>query len=126
MTIAPPQGAVATELADLMPAFDTAMIDQLLADLRTLDSRSYEEIGVPMFMVGEDLTPAATPQPQRSGGDADLAVLFARLAQALSAHRGDLDACDIGQLLELLADRHLLGFATPPFSATRALHPDPA
>jgi len=111
-------------MSDLAPALSQAFIDRLLADMERLGSRPYAEIGVPMFLVAEDLTGAAQ---DRTNADpvagAQLAALFAQAATALRHRKGELTAGDIARLVEVIADRHFLAFATPAFSQTEALHP---
>ena len=107
------------------PALSEAFIDQLLADMERLGKRPYAEIGVPMFLVAEDLTGAAQ---DRTAGDAlagtHLAALFAQAAEALSRRKPDLTAGDIARLVEVIADRHFLALATPAFSQIPDLHPE--
>jgi len=112
-------------MSDFAPKLSEAFVDQLLADMERLGKRPYAEIGVPMFLVAEDLTGAAQ---DRAAADplagTQLAVLFAQAAEALKTRKPDLTAGDIARLVEVIADRHFLGFATPAFSQTPSLHPE--
>jgi hypothetical protein len=107
------------------PTIPEEMVESSLADMERLGQRPYAEIGVPMFLVTEDLTADLT-QPKR-GADASgrvLALLLADAAQALKVRRPDLTAKDIARLVETLADRHFLGLAAPAFSQSADLHPE--
>lgn len=110
-------------MSDFAPKLSDAFIDQLLADMARLGSRPYAEIGVPMFLVAEDLSGS---ERDRAGADVSsgtqLAALFAQAAAALKTRKPELTAGDIAQLVEVIADRHFLAFATPAFSQTSALH----
>lgn len=110
------------------PTISDDMADASLADMERLGARPYSEIGVPMFLVAEDLSaPVAGAVPVRRGPDASgrvLALLLADAAQALRARRPDLTAKDVARLVETLADRHFLGLAAPAFSLSADLHPE--
>lgn len=109
------------------PEITDAFIDQLLADIERLGKRVYPEVGVPMFLVAEDTT-----APEKSAVKAStpngvlLASAFAQIIAGLKSRKSDLDATDIAQAVELLADRYFLAFATPAFSQISDLHPDEA
>lgn len=119
-------GKSGTVPSQLLPDLTDAFVDELIEQMRMLGTRPYAEIGVPMFLIAEDLTTDASPPPARPGKADDLAALFARMAEALALRKPELDVRDICRLVELLADRYFLDFATPPFSAITALHPEPA
>ena len=106
--------------------YTDAFVDELIEQMRVLGTRRYAEIGVPMFLIAEDLTTDTSPPPAMPGKADDLAALFARMAEALALRKPELDVRDICRLVELLADRYFLDFATPPFSAIATLHPEPA
>jgi len=112
-------------MSDFAPELSEAFIDRLVADMERLGRRPYAEIGVPMFLVAEDLTDAAK---DRNAADpvagAELAALFAQAATALKRRKPELTAGDIARLVEVIADRHFLGSATPAFSRIGALHPE--
>jgi hypothetical protein len=91
-----------------------------------LGHRDYKEIGVPMFLVAEDLTGRGAPAAAGDRSGRILAMLLAEGAAALRARRPDLSADDIARLIEALADRHFLSLATPAFSRRAELHPDEA
>lgn len=79
---------------------------ELKADLARLKARPYAEVGVPMFLVPEDWRGGPLP----AGGEPDLA---ARLSAMAELHG---DPCPVAPLVELLADRHLLGADGPVFT----------
>lgn len=106
-----------------MPEISEAFIDQLIADMDRLGKRPYAEIGVPMFLVAEDLTGTA-PRTEPTPSDSQLAVLFAQAAEALIRRNPDLMPKDVARLAEVIADRHFLALATPPFSQIGDLHPE--
>ena len=108
-----------------MPPLSEAFIDQLIADMDRLGRRPYAEIGVPMFLVAEDLTGEASDRGAAEIADGtQLAALFAQAAEALRTRKPELDAADIARLVEVIADRHFLGFAAPHFSRLSSLHPE--
>lgn len=106
-----------------IPEISEAFIDQLLADMDRLGQRPYAEIGVPMFLVAEDLSGTA-PRPEPAYSDSQLALLFARAAEALVRRKPELAPGDVARLAEVIADRHFLALATPAFSRTGDLHPE--
>lgn len=110
----------------LLPPLPEEEIDARMADMERLGSRDYREIGVPMFLVAEDLTDGAAPRPAADGSGRILAMLLAEGAEALRRRRPELGAEDIAKLIEDLADRYFLSLATPPFSRTADLHPEGA
>lgn len=109
-----------------VPDFSEEFVDKLIAQMEALGARPYAEIGVPMFLVAEDLATEASSSMTEPGKDDDMAVLFGRMAEALSSRKPELDASDIARLVELFADRYFFDFISPPFSAIGALHPDVA
>lgn len=106
-----------------VPPVPEDVIDARLADMDRLGQRDYTEIGVPMFLVAEDLTGAAPPRPSHDGAGRVLAMLLAEDAEALRRRKPDLGAKDVARLIESLADRHFLSLATPAFSQSADLHP---
>lgn len=98
-----------------MPAKPLA--DAMLADIERLTSRDYAEIGVPMFLVAEDLTAEgaqiAAPPDHRN---ALLASALEEILAAIAASKSELDSVDISRAIELLADRYMLAMAAPEFS----------
>lgn len=90
---------------DLLP-------DDLSAEMERLGNRPYAEIGVPMYVVLEDLTGAA-PVATGEDGDPALAAAFAEAARRVEAEKGTLEAADIARIIEVLADRT---FLDRPFS----------
>lgn len=81
--------------------------DTLTADMNRLGARPYSEVGVPMFIITQDLT--ATQAPQASAASSrELAKRFAELAAALTLKNPDPGLGDVARLVEVFADRHLL------------------
>jgi len=109
-----------------LPPLPEEEVDARLADMERLGQRDYKEIGVPMFLVAEDLTGGAQPRAAGDGSGRILAMLLAEGAQALRTRRPELDADDIARLIEALADRHFLSLAAPAFSRATELHPETA
>lgn len=107
-------------------AFTEAAVDSLLAEMARLSERDYPEIGVPMVLVTEDLTSAPGGRPLHDDG---LSGLLARAlsdcADMLRARKPDLAAEDLAGLIEVLADRCILGLEGPAFSRRADLHPSP-
>lgn len=91
-----------------------ALADALIEEIAGLSDRPYEEIGVPTFFIGEDLSDGATPAPARvDERAARLGSEFARLAHALVSRVPELKTSDIGKLMEIFSDRQF-----PTFGAT--------
>ena len=90
--------------------------DTLAADMARLGARPYSEVGVPMFVIGRDLTAAELP-PVSSAASGELADRFAELATALISHDPDPGIANIARLVEVLADRHLLEVDGPRFTS---------
>lgn len=95
-----------------------AFIDEVMADIERLTSRDYAEIGVPMFLIAEDLSADAKADvppvsPHRS---AILAAAFDQVWQAVMQRKPELDAVDISRALEVVADRYVLSYPTVEFS----------
>ena len=107
-----------------LPPLPEEEVDARLAEMERLGERDYKEIGVPMFLVAEDLTEGARPRAAGDGSGRILAMLLAEGAEALRTRRPDLDADDIALLIEALADRHFLSLAAPSFSRATELHPE--
>ena len=81
--------------------------DALAADMVRLGARPYSEVGVPMFIITQDLT--ATEAPRASIAiSRKLAERFADLAAALTSQNPDPGVADVARLVEVFADRHLL------------------
>lgn len=81
----------------------------LAADMARLAARPYAEVGVPMFLLAEDLR-ADRP---RHGGEPELAATLRAMADALPAAP---NVAEVARLVEVLADRHLLGADGPCFT----------
>ena len=92
---------------------DDTYLDMFEADMVRLSRRAYSEVGVPMYLVPEDLTGTIpTPEPDPEGQA--LADLFEAVIHALTQRNGSLSSTDLAQVLEVLADRHFLDV---PFSS---------
>ncbi len=111
----------------VLPPLAEEEVDARLADMERLGRRPYAEIGVPMFLVAEDLTrdPAtgAAPRQADDGSGRVLALLLAEGADALRRRLPELTPKDVARLVESLADRYFLSLATPAFSESQDLHP---
>jgi hypothetical protein len=84
------------------------LIDILVANPERLEKTSYAEMGIPVFLVGEDATSSAAP---RGGGDVandSLGQDFVELAAALALRKPRLELDDVAKLLEVLAERNFL------------------
>ena len=92
---------------------DDTYLDAFEADIVRLSRRSYAEVGVPMYLVPEDLTGTNPAPPPDPAGQA-LADLFEAVTRALAARNGPLTSSDLAHVLEVLADRHFLDV---PFSS---------
>ncbi len=92
---------------------DDAYLDAFEADMVRLSRRAYAEVGVPMYLVPEDLTGANPVPPPDPEGEA-LAAEFDAVTAALATRNGTLSSTDLAQVLEVLADRHFLDV---PFSS---------
>lgn len=102
------------------PDISAAFVDDLLARMQALGARPYSEVGVPMFLVAEDLSYEASPKTTSEGRTYDLAALLTQMAEALATRRPELSQAEVARLLELLADRYLVAFAAPAFSVIGA------
>lgn len=90
--------------------------DNLIEEMKRLGSRNYPVIGVPMYLLPEDLTVEAVPKGDAapaSPESAALGVAFREAARRIEAQKGSIDAKDIAGIIELLADRT---FIDRPFS----------
>ena len=91
---------------------DDATLDAFEDDIVRLSRRKYAEVGVPMFLVPEDLTRPDPPASTEEGSA--LAIEFEAMIAALTARSGPLTGNDLAHVLEVLADRHFLDV---PFSS---------
>lgn len=106
-----------------LPAPPEEELDERMAQMDRLGNRPYAEIGVPMFLVAEDLTGEAPLRRPDDGSGRVLAMLLAEGAEAMRRRVPELTAKDVARLIESLADRYFLGLATPAFSQSEKLHP---
>ena len=91
--------------------------EELIADMMRLGLRQYSEVGVPMFLVAEDLRGTPSPASDATTHWRDVATLFAYRAEVLAAHKPDLGLADVARLVEVFADRYLVANTVPSFSA---------
>lgn len=88
-----------------------ALADALLEEIAGLADRPYEEIGVPTFFIGEDLSDGARPGVAKVDvRAARLGSEFARLASALARRVPELETEHVGKLMEIFADRQFPTF----------------
>lgn len=102
---------------------DNNLVEALLVDIKALGERDYPEIGVPTFLIGEDCSSRFNTLYAMPAEPDQLAHHLVALAAVLSAARSLLNDNDVGQLFELLADRHFFDCELGPFSRITALHP---
>lgn len=89
----------------------------LLADMARLGMRKYSEVGVPMFLVAENLRDIPAPPLTIPQGWPDIAAQFDRHADLLTAERPEVELRDVARLIEVLADRHIVAGTAPRFTA---------
>lgn len=102
---------------------DNYLVEALLAEIKALGERDYPEIGVPTILIGEDCSSRFNSSYAMPAEPDQLAHHLVALAAVLSAARSPLNDNDVGQLFELLADRHFFDCESGPFSRIAALHP---
>ena len=83
------------------------LIDILVADPDRIETTKYAEVGVPMFLIGEDATTSIAMGTVGQSTD-PLGAHFAQLAGALALRKPELDIDDVAKLLEVLAERYFL------------------
>lgn len=89
-------------------------LSAILAEIERLAARPVAELGVPMFLVAEDLAAApeeATPDGIAGAAPSPLGAAFARAAALLERHKGRLATRDLARIVEMLAERD---FGEPP------------
>lgn len=84
------------------------LIDILVADPDRFEKSPYVEMGVPMFLIGEDLTPGVPATFKNPGATDPLGAYLAELAGVLALRKPVFDLDDVGRLMEVLADRHFV------------------
>ncbi len=84
------------------------LIDILVANPDRLETKKYAEMGIPMFLIGEDATPHASPNLSDNISTDILGEHFAALAATLALRKPELDSDDIAKLLEVLAERYFV------------------
>lgn len=95
----------------VLAAADQVSDTQLVDEVAQLGRRPYSELGIPMFLFGEDRVPTtdarATSRPGRSEDvvSQELRSAFERLANAWSRVRPNPTADDVAPLLEWMAER---------------------
>ena len=77
---------------------------ELIDDMMRLGLRQYSEVGIPMFLVAEDLREPKPPAPAASSHWRDVATLFSYRAEILRARKPDFDTSDVARLVEVLRD----------------------
>ena len=87
-----------------MDQADDDFLAELLAEMERLAARPIAEVGVPMFLVPEDLT-APGEDPAEPESPEPLGAVFARAAALLERHRGELSTRDVAAIVEVLAER---------------------
>ncbi len=92
------------------------LIDILVANPDRLETTKYAEMGIPMFLIGEDATSGAANSPIDDAATDSLGEHFAHLAGVLALRKPELDLDDIAKLLEILAKHYFL----PNGNASRA------
>lgn len=105
-------------MPDDFPELTGAFIAEVMADIERLTSRDYAEIGVPMFLIAEDLSAAGSPavQPQSPHRSALLRAAFDQVWAAIRARKPELDSVDISRAIEVVADRYILAIPAGEFS----------
>ena len=105
-------------MPDYSPEITEAFIDEVLADIERLTSRDYAEIGVPMFLIAEDLSAGAlrSVPPQSPHRSALLRAAFDLVWAAIAARKPELDSVDISRAIEVVADRYILAIPAGEFS----------
>lgn len=93
------------------------LIDFLIADPHRLETTKYAEMGVPMFLVGEDRTVNAAVSVENAPID-ELGERFAELARALARRKTVLGFGDVAKLLEILAARYFVWPDSEPHGRT--------
>ena len=99
--------------------FDEDTLDAFEDDMARLSRRIYAEVGVPMYLVPEDLT-AKAAEPAPDPESEALAAEFEAVVAALTERNGPLSTTDLAHVLEVLADRHFLDV---PFSSLQPGQP---
>ncbi len=89
--------------------------DSLANDMARLDARPYSEVGVPMFVIAQDMTKTKTRRAERTNQGV-LAERLVALATTLIATTPQPNLGDVARLVEVLADRHLLELDGPRFT----------
>ena len=80
---------------------------------------------MPTFLISENCAAGSTEPNAVPAVSDELATRLTALSTTLLAARSSLNIDDVGQLLELLADRHFLEGSPTPFSKIATLHPPP-
>lgn len=93
----------------------TDLAATLAADLARLGARPYAEVGVPMILLAEDLRGGARVVPAQAA-DAPVLALRDRLRTVADTGHPVATSAATARLLEVLADRTLLGPDGPDFT----------
>ena len=89
--------------------------EALFADMARLGARPYSQVGVPMLLIAESLRGGPT-SPDPAGAVPDLASRLAAMGETLATRQPEVTTADTARLIEVLADRHLLGEDGPAFT----------
>lgn len=100
----------------LVPKAADPFAEDLIADMMRLGLRQYSEVGVPMFLVAENLRDAPPAETLPPAHWQDIASLFDYRAALLRSHKPDFDARDVARLVEVFADRYIVADTVPRFS----------
>ena len=85
-----------------------SLVDIMVADPDRFKTPKYAEMGMPMFLIGEDLTSGVATTPWLGGATDSLGGHFAELAGALARRKPALDLDDVARVLEVLAEQHFM------------------
>lgn len=88
-------------------------IEWLEAEIDRLRALPHAEVGVPMFLIPEDLG-SSRPAPRTTPGGEALSRAFDEAVALLEAKRGPLSARDLAAIVEVLAEHNMLD---RPFSS---------
>ena len=83
-------------------------INWLEAEIERLDALPNDQVGIPVFLIPEDLSaPAATDDAPPEG--TELSRAFDAAVAGLEARRGPLSPHDLAAIIKVLAEHYLLG-----------------
>lgn len=88
-------------------------IDWLESEIARLAKRPKAEVGIPMFVVPENLAEATPDASPTDAGSTELSRSFDAAVAGLEKRRGPLKPEDLAAIIEVLAEHHFLDH---PFS----------